>query len=149
MRAAEFTTEVINPKLALKDFYYEKKIELPNIGPLTLVAHGMDTSQPHQFMVTATDDKGNKVGNFRFVIIDYDPERRNIFGFKVGTKKDPYVIGGNVNVQYNYQKKGIATAVYKFVRELGNDIKPSTTQTAAGKNMWKAFNRDTVAGGVQ
>ena len=144
MRAHEFVSEVINPKLALKDFHSEKRIEIPGIGPLTLVAHGMDTSQPHQFMVTATDDKGNKIGNFRFVIIDYDPERRNMFGFRVGTKKDPYIIGGNVSVHYNHQKKGIATEVYKFVRELGNDIKPSTTQTSAGKNMWRSFERNKV-----
>ena len=49
---------------------------------------------------------------------------------------DPYVVGGNVSVWKEYQRKGIATEVYKFVRELGNDIKPSTTQTAAGKAFW-------------
>jgi len=55
------------------------------------------------------------------------------------------VIGGNISVWNEYQKKGIATAVYKFVRELGNDIKPSTTQTDAGKAMWRGFAKQGVA----
>ena len=141
MRANEFIAEKVNPKMAERDFYAEKDIDIPTVGTLKLVAHGMDTDYPHQFVVNVINDEGEKVGRFRFVMMKYNPEKRNMFGFKVSSKEDPYVIGGNVSVWDEYQKKGIATQVYKFVKELGNDIRPSTTQSPAGKAMWKSFDR--------
>ena len=141
MRANEFIAEKVNPKMAERDFYAEKDIDIPDVGTLKLVANGMDTDYPHQFVVNVINDEGEKVGRFRFVMMKYNPEKRNMFGFKVADKEDPYVIGGNVSVWDEYQKKGIATQVYKFVKELGNDIRPSTTQSPAGKAMWKSFDR--------
>lgn len=37
--------------------------------------------------------------------------------------------------------RGLATEMYKFVSELGNDIVPAKSQTAAGKAMWAGFER--------
>jgi GNAT superfamily N-acetyltransferase len=133
--------EKVNPEMAEKDFHAEKDIDILDVGTLKLVAHGMDTDYPHQFMVEVINQEGKKVGHFRFVMMKYNPEKRNMFGFKVANKEDPYVIGGNVSVWDEYQKKGIATEVYRFVKELGNDIRPSTTQSPAGKAMWKSFDR--------
>ncbi len=42
-------------------------------------------------------------------------------------------------------EKGMATEMYKFVAEMGNDIKPSNSQTNAGKAMWEGFERKGLA----
>ena len=141
MRAREFIIEKVNPDMADRNFRAEKDIDIPNVGTLKLIAQGMDTDYPHQFVVNVMNQDDEQVGRFRFVMMKYNPEKRNMFGFKVVNKEDPYVIGGNVSVWNEYQKKGIATQVYKFVKELGNDIRPSTTQSPAGKAMWKSFDR--------
>jgi GNAT superfamily N-acetyltransferase len=46
-----------------------------------------------------------------------------------------------IYVSQEYQKRGIATAIYQYVRKLGNTIKPSRFQLPAGKSMWKSFDR--------
>ena len=42
----------------------------------------------------------------------------------------------DVNVDNQHRREGIATAMYKFARELGNDIKPSSKQRPLGKAFW-------------
>ena len=39
-------------------------------------------------------------------------------------------------VEARHRRKGIATEMYKFARELGNDIRPSSKQTGLGKQFW-------------
>ena len=136
--------EKINPEITQSKFYAEKTIDIKDIGKITLTAKNISTKRPPQFVVTVTTSEGKDIGYFRFVVIDYEPEKKNMFGFKVKSKLDPYVLGGNVSVWNQYQKKGIATEVYRFVKELGNDIKPSSTQTDAGKAMWRSFNKQEV-----
>ncbi len=51
-------------------------------------------------------------------------------------KLNPYLLAGNLRVDDEFQRKGIATAMYKFVKSLGNDIKPSNIQTEKGKAFW-------------
>ena len=46
-----------------------------------------------------------------------------------------------IYVSQEYQKRGIATAIYQYVRKLGNTIKPSRFQLPPGKSMWKSFDR--------
>jgi hypothetical protein len=74
--------------------------------------------------------------------MDWEAPKTGWFATK--SKKDPYVIGGNVSVWDQYQKKGIARQVYQWIKSLGNDVRPSTTQTAAGKAMWRGFERDPI-----
>lgn len=52
--------------------------------------------------------------------------------------------GGTV-IGPEYQKKGLGTEMYKFVSELGNDIKASTAQLPAGEAMWDSFRRTGLA----
>jgi hypothetical protein len=40
-----------------------------------------------------------------------------------------------------FQRKGLATEVYKFASELGNDIVPSKIRTKEGSAMWDSFER--------
>jgi len=127
-------SEVVNPAIVSSEFHAEKIIDT-SVGKLKLVAKNIATGNVPQFVVSVINDKDQSIGHFRFVVADYRPEKK-MFGFKLKSKLDPYVVGGNVSVWGEYQRKGIATQVYKFVKELGNDIKPSTKQTAAGKAFW-------------
>jgi len=136
--------EKINPELAQADFYAEKDVNIEGVGPLKFIAKNLYTTRPPQFRIDVLKPDGENIGYFRFVILDYEPEtkkpRFQIFS-KFKEKKDPYIIGGNVSVSRAYQKKGIASAVYQWVRSMGNDIRPSPTQTDAGKAMWRGFEK--------
>ena len=50
-----------------------------------------------------------------------------------------------VQVHDQYQRKGFASAMYNYIRSLGNDIVPSKAQSPDAKAFWKAgagINRD-------
>lgn len=134
--------EKINPEIAKKDFYAEKEINIKDVGPLKLVAHNVKSEHPVQFKVEVIRPDGQSIGYFRFIVMDYDPEPRYKMFSKFSEKQDPYIIGGNVSVWNEYQKKGIATEVYKWVKSMGNDIRPSDTQTPAGQAMWRGFEKN-------
>lgn len=134
--------EKINPEVTKKDFYAEKDIKIEGVGPLKLVATNVTPDIPPQFRIDVITPEGKKIGYFRFVVHDYENEPKYKIFSKFAEKKDPYVLAGNVSVWSEYQKKGIATEVYKWVKSMGNDIKPSSTQTDAGKAMWRGFEKN-------
>lgn len=135
--------EEINSTIVKDDFYAENIVELPKVGKLKFVAYSLKKDNPPQFRVDVIDEQGQKIGYFRFIVMGYEPEPR----FRLFAKKtDPYIIGGNVSVWNEYQRKGIASAVYSWIRSMGNDIRPSTTQTDAGRAMWRSFDKDTAQG---
>jgi hypothetical protein len=137
----ESIQEKIDAAIVKHNFYAEKVIELPELGKLKLVAYSLKKDNPPQFRIDVTNEQGEKIGYFRFIVMGYEPEPR----FKLFAKKtNPYIIGGNVSVWSEYQRKGIARAVYDWIRSMGNDIKPSTTQTDAGRAMWRSFERQPV-----
>lgn len=141
MRAIDFIQEKINDNIVDHDFYAEKNIQLPEVGDLKLVAYSLKKDLPPQFKVDVINPQGDKISYFRFIVMDYEPETK----FKLFARKtDPYVIGGNVSVWSEYQRKGIASAVYNWIRSMGNDIRPSTTQSDAGRAMWRSFDRQMV-----
>jgi len=138
----ESIQEKIDTGIVKHNFYAEKVIELPEVGKLKLVAYSLRKDNPPQFRVDAINQEGIKIGYFRFIVMGYEPETR----FKLFAKKiDPYIIGGNVSVWNEYQRKGIARAVYDWIRSMGNDIRPSTTQTDAGRAMWRSFERQPTS----
>ena len=133
--------EEINDAIVKDDFYAENMVELPKVGKLKFVAYSLRKDSPPQFKVDVINEEGQKIGYFRFIVMGYEPKPR----FRLFAKKtDPYIIGGNVSVWNEYQRKGIASAVYNWIRSMGNDIRPSTTQTDAGRAMWRSFEKDTV-----
>lgn len=134
--------EKINPEIVKKDFHAEKDINIKDVGPLKLVAQNVTDEYPQQFRIDVITPDGKKIGYFRFVVHDYQPEPKFKLFAKFADKKDPYIVAGNVSVWSEYQKKGIATEVYKWIKSMGNDIKPSGTQTDAGKAMWKGFEKN-------
>lgn len=132
--------EKINPEILKKNFNKQKVIQTKK-GPITLVATTPATQEEvfPQFYIKGYNSDGKQMAYLRLNIRDLEK-----FGF-FGPKKDiknAYLVAGNVSVYDEYQKLGIAREMYKFVQELGNDIKPSDTQTSAGKAMWNSFKRD-------
>jgi 8-oxo-dGTP pyrophosphatase MutT (NUDIX family)/GNAT superfamily N-acetyltransferase len=134
--------EKINQDIATQGWRAEKTITVPDVGELHLRARNTSHITPPQFIVDVATPDGKNIGYFRFLVMDWEAPKTGWFATK--SKKDPYVIGGNVSVWDQYQKKGIARQVYQWVKSLGNDVRPSTTQTAAGKAMWRGFARDPL-----
>jgi hypothetical protein len=62
-----------------------------------------------------------------------------IASFRFLAKRDGTMYSSTSGVDPEYQRMGIATEVYKFVRSLGNTVRPSTVQTDQGKAMWQAW----------
>lgn len=136
--------EKINPKVASTDFNVTDHIDVPQLGKLTITAKSLDSKLIPQFRVDVYTPQGKSIGYFRFIVADYDqspPSNRFLRWMQSRDRREPYIVAGNVSVNDNYQKKGVARAVYQWVKNLGNDIKPSSTQSTAGKSMWKSFER--------
>jgi hypothetical protein len=132
--------EVINPEIVKPDFHAEKQIDIPGVGPLTLRARNLTTTPPEQFIVDVIKPDGFNIGYFRFVVHDNVPSKKFKFFRK---KSDPYLVAGKAAVWDEYQKRGIATAVYRWLeRELGNDIRPSSMQSDQGRALWRSLARD-------
>ena len=142
--AQESLEEIINPDIVKSDFYAEKTINLPDIGPVQLVASNIKPGPSVPQFVVKVKHSGQTIGSFRFVVVDYDPEPKYRIFSKFRKLNDPYVIGGNVSVWSEFQRKGIARAVYQWVKSLGNDVRPSPTQTDAGKAMWRGFEKNPL-----
>lgn len=71
-----------------------------------------------QFRIVAKTDKGAEIGWVNF------------------ENKDGHLEALDLSIQAAHRRKGIATEMYKFARELGNDIAPSKLQTGMGKLFW-------------
>ena len=144
LRRSTGIIENINNDITHSTWHAEKTITLPDIGILILRARNTSDVVPPQFVVDVyTPENPNKsIGHFRFLVMDWEPPKTTWFARK--SKRDPYVIGGNVRVWDQYQKKGIARAVYAWVKSLGNDVRPSTTRTPAGMSMWNSFERNPL-----
>jgi predicted GNAT family acetyltransferase len=59
------------------------------------------------------------------------------------------IIGNNLEsfdtwVDSRMRRQGIATVMYNYAKELGNDIAPSSAQTASGKKFWKSMKQQTT-----
>ena len=114
------TNEYVNQDM-LNDNWTADKVLNTTAGPLELHAryHG---AVADQIIITARLN-GKDVGQVRFVVSSAD-------------RKEPVLIAGNVNVDRDKQRQGIARAMYNWARELGNTIEPSHSQTDAGRAFW-------------
>lgn len=87
--------------------------------------------------------------NLRGLIITaHDPETKSSFSdlWGIGMVRfvarqdkqtgDWYLVSSNTSVNKKYQRQGIASAMYQWARELGNDIEPSSNRTDQGKSFW-------------
>jgi ribosomal protein S18 acetylase RimI-like enzyme len=116
-----FITEKVNSKLFKKGFRQTKEIL---DGTYTLIATPgyMKLGQKltsDQFRITAKTSQGLECGWVNFENIDDKLEALDLA------------------IQPAHRRKGIATEMYKFAKELGNDIRPARLQTTMGKLFWK------------
>lgn len=114
--------EAVNKDIFWESFRKEKKIldgEFVLIATAGYIEHG--AKNPHkskQFVITAKTKKGLQVGKVNFEVSDDKLEAID------------------VTVNEKFRRQGIASEMYKFARELGNDIKKSPKQTALGRAFW-------------
>jgi hypothetical protein len=80
----------------------------------------------------------------------YDPKKPkddNLIGsasftVKTDRKGNSWLESDDTKVIDEYRGKGVAALMYTFAKSLGNDIKPSPYQSAAGNAMWKKWGSD-------
>jgi hypothetical protein len=114
--------EAVNSKVFRAGFEQEREIlngkyrliakagYLPHTTPPTFVSK--------QFRIEAKTDRNVEIGWVNFEIRDDKLEAIDLY----------------VNVKH--RRKGIASEMYRFARDLGNDIQASTKQTGMGKVFW-------------
>lgn len=136
MRSQEFVQEKINPEVINPGFKIEHQL-------------------PNGFIIQATakepyyDDPSEEMRALRGVTIRvFDPKADNWMQKKYGVGEVKLLAKQNretgewdlrpvsVGVDKEYQRQGIASAMYNFARKLGNDVIPSPLQTDQGKAFW-------------
>ena len=132
MRAREFVQEKINSDILDPSFSAEKTVTIKG-QPFVLKAQAIDSKIIPQVRIEAIAPNGRSVGYVRFVVHNADQPSS---WFR--RRAEPYLSAGNLSVWNEYQRRGIASAMYNFARELGNDIQPSGTQTDQGRAFWQA-----------
>lgn len=59
--------------------------------------------------------------------------------------RDGHLEAMDVHVEPRHRRKGIASAMYDFAKDIGNTIKPSHKQTALGREFSRHYNKPDVA----
>lgn len=121
MKSNEFITDAINPEGFKRGFErtkpFGKYMLIATPGEMPYIP-GKKARVSDQFRIEAYDGK-EKVGFTNFQVIDDHLEAIDVI------------------VKKGYRRQGIASAMYEFAQELGNDIQPSSMQTPDGKAFWK------------
>lgn len=125
--------EKVNDATVTPGFYAEKPImggryiikarakEIEGMSPALLVSVH-DPRNPHRGSGFLEREGMGGIASFRFI-----------------ARPDGSMYSSSSGVDPRYQRQGIATEVYRFVRSLGNSIKPSSLQTDQGRAMWQAW----------
>jgi len=115
-------TEVLNKQVFRLGF--EKSKPILDGKYLLKAMPGRFTYQPGKF-VTETD---------QFRIEAY--KGKTLVGWVNFENKKDHLEALDLVVNKEHRRKGIATEMYTFAKELGNDIKASDKQTSLGKAFW-------------
>ena len=122
MKILDFINEKVNDKLFYQGYEKNKSILDGNIILVASAGYVGYGSRPGykstQFRIVAKTAKGAEIGWVNF------------------ENKDDKLEALDLTIQPQYRRQGIATEMYKFARELGNDISPSKLQTTMGKAFW-------------
>lgn len=112
--------EVINPDIHHSQFRHEVEI-----GGLLYKAE-VDNESGYGTQLIITAYAGNKeVAQIEFIV---DEDHNSL-------------VSANTWVLPKYQDQGVATTMYSYAKQLGNDIVPSRIQTDQGERMWRAWNQ--------
>lgn len=100
---------------------FERVKELPGGKYKLVVTNGYIKSgadKSEQLRIEVQTLRGTKLGWVNFEVVDGSLEALDL------------------NVDKQFRRRGLATAMYDFARELGNTIAPSKKQTPLGKLFW-------------
>lgn len=132
MKSVEFINEAVNSEVFKRGFTKTKSFTGKNGIEYSLVAThgalpyipGKKAKESDQFRIEALAN-GTLVGWVNFKITDsgFGPKNLRLEAIDVKINKP-------------HTRKGVASAMYKFAEELGNDIMPSSMQTPDGKAFW-------------
>ena len=137
MRAHEFLTEAVNPKI-----FDDPANSLPMFGtkPVQIGDFLFDV----RTFIGALGNRDAKGLQVRA----YDPKKpKQTIGsadFIVHTDKkgNSWLESDDTEVKDEYRGKGVANLMYAYVKSLGNDIKPSPFQSEKGRAMWSKWGKD-------
>jgi GNAT superfamily N-acetyltransferase len=122
--------EVVNDKLfwvgyeKIKPILNDQFFLIAKAGYININAKNKYKSE--QFRIEATTKNKTIVGWVNFKVTENSLEAIDLY------------------VDVRYRRKGIATEMYKFAKELGNDIIPSKMQTALGKTFWSKGKNNEI-----
>jgi GNAT superfamily N-acetyltransferase len=125
--------EKINPE-TLKRFFKKEK----DLGWYKLEAAGdlksrMADDPPTLTIRAFLTDSGAEIGELHLKIAAHDYLKNN-----PGAEA---LVAAGVDVDPEYQRKGVASAMYQFAKELGNDVIASFDQSDDAKAMWTGMNK--------
>lgn len=121
MRLRDIFAERVNQELFKPGFHDEKV--LPNGLKLTVKPNQRGTG----IIINAYMPDGKEAGFARFL------SKRDLDDTAQENLEAGFVI-----VYDEYKRQGVASAMYQYARELGNDIVPSLSQSADAKAFWRA-----------
>jgi len=110
MRAQEFVPEAVNQAIMRTDWE-----QLKHQNGYDLIAQGHNSG----ISVYAFDANDRQIGWAHFEV------------------KGDHLESFDSYVSPELRRQGIATLMYNYAQELGNDIRASTHQTRAGKRFWR------------
>jgi hypothetical protein len=122
MKISEFIKEEINPNVFKRGFEQVK-----TFGKYTMVA------TPGRFLIH--QKFGEPSEQFAIKVFTGNNQKNQV-GWVNFEIKDNHLEALDLYIDAKHRRRGIATAMYKFAKELGNDIAPSNKQTALGKAFW-------------
>jgi GNAT superfamily N-acetyltransferase len=129
MRAHEFIQDDINPETVKPGFEQKRWYK----GRYLMVARAREMDE--------YEDRPTK----GLIIKVYDPKTTSMWFKSAGIAQARFIVVDRdhmevsmVSVADEYQRQGIASAMYNFARELGNEVQPSQNRTDMGKAFWSA-----------
>jgi len=137
--------EKINPKTLTRGFVQEKDMgwyTLQAVGDFaSRMANEPPTMEIYAMLKPEAGQRyGKEIGQLSLKIA------QGIF-----LKNNPgaeALVAGAVGVDSAYQRKGVASAMYQFAKELGNDVIASVDQSDDAVAMWKGMQAKGVAEGL-
>jgi hypothetical protein len=135
-------SEKINPKTLTRGFVQEKDMgwyKLQAVGDFaSRMANEPPTMEIYAMLKPAPGKRdGNQIGQLSLKIA------QGMF-LKDNPGAEALVASG-VDVDAAYQRKGVASSMYQFAKELGNDVIASVDQSDDAKAMWTGMQAKGVA----